>query len=201
MRLIALLLLLLVQPALAEERPLAGLMWNRSGLPATLPLQVRSQPGQDHVVLLIRPEDATPVLAGYVRGGRFFKVLVPPGDWQIRIASGLGWQGEAALFGAETQWTTLPEPLHFGAIGTSRLQGHVLWLKLEGGRVHVATIAPQTICRLARWDSETRDLRDHALPVLPPQALSFDDLPAPDVPRPPLTYLEADWQLRSVFCD
>ena len=39
--LVLLFLLALLVPALAEDRPRGGLLWNRSGLPAAFPLVVR----------------------------------------------------------------------------------------------------------------------------------------------------------------
>ncbi|WP_299839194.1 hypothetical protein [uncultured Paracoccus sp.] len=218
---LALLTALAASPAMTAERPVAGLMWNRSGLPATLPLQLHSEAGLDHVVMLTPPGGDAPVLAAYIRGGDFFRVLVPPGDWQIGIASGADWQGGEALFGAATQWTSLPEPLHFGVSDGSRREGHVLWLGQEGDQVAITETAPQTICELAGLSSQTRDLRDDSAPdwsrdvtegrpavrKLPSeprvstQALSFDRLPAPQVQRPPLTYQSRELRLRRVFCD
>ncbi|MFV0299353.1 MAG: hypothetical protein ACK5IP_00435 [Paracoccus sp. (in: a-proteobacteria)] len=217
---ILLLALTLALPALADDRPVAGLMWNRSGLPATLPLQLRSEAGLDHVLMLSAPGTDAPVLAAYVRGGDFFRVLVPPGDWRIAIASGHDWQPGETMFGPDTQWTELPDPLHFGVADGSRREGHVLWLGQTGDRVAITAVAPQTICDIALWDSETRDLRDDRptepfnLPEARPQvrkpphdttpatqALSFDGLPAPLVQRPPLKTLASEMRLRRVFCD
>ena len=80
LRLIALLLTFATSlPAWAQDRPRAGLMWNRSGLPATLPLVVKTTPGRDHVVFL-GDDDNGDIMAGYIRGGDFFRLLVPPGD-------------------------------------------------------------------------------------------------------------------------
>ena len=221
LRLILALLLLMSLPALAGERPVAGLMWNRSGLPATLPLQLHSEAGLDHVVMLTPPEGDAPVLAAYIRGGDFFRVLVPPGEWRIAIASGQDWQDGETLFGTDTQWTTLPEALQFGVADGARREGHVLWLGQEDDQVAITETAPQTICDVAVVDSEIRDLRDDTPPswsrdlrperpgvrTMPaetsasPQALTCDTLPVPAVRRPPLNYLGSELRLRRVFCD
>lgn len=140
MRRIALSLLILalgLGAGWGQDAPRVGLIWNHSGLPATLPLQVRSPEGADHVIFLTRDGASTPEVAGFFHGGAFFRLLVPPGDWRIRIASGRAWQGEAALFGPETAWRDLPQPLHFGA-GKSRLNGHALTLTDDA-----ITVAPR----------------------------------------------------------
>ena len=64
--------------------PPAGLMWNRTGLPAVFPLQVKTPPGQDHVLTLIDADTGTDALAAYIKGGAFFKVLVPPGTYRFK---------------------------------------------------------------------------------------------------------------------
>ena len=84
-RLLALLLLIaLALPAWAQDRPRAGLMWNRSGLPATFPVVVKTPPGEDYVMFVTRPAGGAAVMAGYARGGDFFRLLVPPGEWRLR---------------------------------------------------------------------------------------------------------------------
>ena len=65
MRLALTLILLLCAPALRAQdmaRPPAGLIRNDSGLPATLPLQVKSEAGLDHVVFLTAPDGAAPAM-------------------------------------------------------------------------------------------------------------------------------------------
>ncbi|NHF72795.1 hypothetical protein [Paracoccus xiamenensis] len=142
---ILLALLLTAAPAAAEEPPRVGLMWKRTDLPATLPLQVQAPPGQDHVVFLHPADGGDAIMAGYVQGGAFFRLLVPPGEWRIRLASGTDWQGDEALFGPKTEWQELPEPLRFAA-GSSRLNGHIL--RLDDSNIQAA---PQAICRLPSW--------------------------------------------------
>ena len=121
-----LVLLFLVAPALAGSekddatRTLqsAGLMWNRTGLPAVFPLQIKTPAGQDYFLTLIDNETGEDALAAYITGGAFFKVLVPPGIFRLSFATGDTWEGEEGLFGpgAETQLFKLRGPLIFKII-------------------------------------------------------------------------------------
>lgn len=148
-------------PAYAAERPQAGLIWNRSGLPATLPLQIRSQRGIDHLVTLSDPETGDEVMAGYVRGGDFFRLLVPPGRWLVTFASGGadGWQGQDDLFGQTTQVIRTAEPLSFGA-GVARRRGNVITLEMTDDHTRIADADAQVICQLGRWQAAPRPLSD-----------------------------------------
>lgn len=185
-RLIVLLLVLATAlPARADDRPRAGLMWNRSGLPATLPLVVATPPGRDHAVFLGDAEGRD-VMAGYIRGGEFFRLLVPPGSWQVRFAHGDGWKNDDALFGDETEWTRIEEPLAFGA-GIARRHGHIIRLIERDGRTQVASLGPLDQCQAVTVTTEVIDLDDER-----------DDpnrLPAPGLRR-----LEIDVDTRSRVC-
>lgn len=119
--------LALAVPGGAEERP-EGLLWNRSGLPAGLPLQVKTAAGADYLLYLRDTGTGRDVLAAYLRGGEFFRVLVPPGRYQLHFASGTDWQGEAALFGPGTRRFVLDPPLAFGA-SVARKAGHLVDLR------------------------------------------------------------------------
>lgn len=138
-RVLALFVLLMAAPALAELRP-QGLMWNRTGLPAIFPFQLRSDPGEDYYIVLTRADTGAPALAAYASGGAVFRVLVPPGDYRVSIAVGVGWRGETALFGPKTRHIRLETPLHFGAEGRARRVGNLIDLRREtlgagGGRI------------------------------------------------------------------
>lgn len=111
--------LVLALPGGAEERP-EGLLWNRSGLPASLPLQIKTDTDADYLLHLRDTATGHDVLAAYIRGGEFFRVLVPPGRYQLHFASGTDWQGEATLFGPGTRRFVLDPPLDFGASATMR---------------------------------------------------------------------------------
>ena len=153
-RLIALLLCLLPLSAMAEDRPRAGLMWNRSGLPATFPLQVKTLPGKDYAIYLTQPDSGEAVMAGYIRGGEFFRLLVPPGEWRLRFAYGTEWQGEDALFGPLTDWTEMQEVLDFSIVGLNRRRAYIVTLVEENGSMKVVDADPREECQIARWDSE-----------------------------------------------
>ncbi len=64
-----------------------GLMWNRSGLPAIFPLQVKTSAGNNYFLTLIDAETGKKTLAAFIIGGEFFKVLVPPGTFVVRFSS------------------------------------------------------------------------------------------------------------------
>lgn len=185
-RLICLLLLIaLSQPVRADDQPRTGLMWNRSGLPATLPLVVVTTPGTDHVVFL-SGADGTDIMAGYIVGGEFFRLLVPPGTWHVRIAHGQRWQDGDLPFGPDTEWTRIARPMTFGA-GISRRHGHIIRLIESNGRMQVASIGPLDQCQSLTITTDVIDLDDER-----------DD---PNrLPAPALRRLEIDVDTRSRVC-
>lgn len=128
-------------------------MWLRSDLPAVYPLQLKTPAGADYFLTLMREEDSTAVLAAYVRGGDFFKVLVPPGRYHLRLASGRGWLGEAQLFGAETQGFVLPGVLEFAVLGGSIKGGHMVSLTRDGPQGGWrAAVEGQYVCQIIGLD-------------------------------------------------
>lgn len=210
-RLSALLVMIaLALPAWAEDRPRAGLMWNRSGLPATLPLVVLTMPGQDYAIFLAEPESGRRVMAGYIRGGEHFRLLAPPGSWDIRIAHGREWQNPDDLFGPGTEWIELDRPLTFQA-GVARRQGHILRLIESDGQVRVASADPLDICQglTVTTEVETHDEDDRrALNLLPAPGLKdlrddFDSVQRSDfnrLPTPGLRRIDTDLDIRSRVC-
>lgn len=126
-----------------------GLMWNRTGLPAVFPLQVKTVAGRDYLLTLIDAQTAEPALAAYIRGGRFFRVLVPPGTYRARFASGKTWKGEDELFGAGlTQVFELEEPLVFETRGRGTKAGHLITLPApEPDQSAHVTIRDQVLCQ------------------------------------------------------
>ncbi|AVL53564.1 hypothetical protein CEP88_13710 [Roseobacter denitrificans] len=109
------------------EEPRAGLMWNKTGLPAVFPLQVKTAPGQDFMMTLVDAQTHAPALAAFIEGGEFFKVLVPPGEYDVRFATGAQWRGEAELFGKdETTLFVLDGPLRFAVMDFATKLGHVI---------------------------------------------------------------------------
>ncbi|WP_295047004.1 hypothetical protein [uncultured Paracoccus sp.] len=186
-RLFALLMMIaLAVPAWADDRPRAGLMWNRSGLPATLPLVVKTMPGRDYVVFLAPPEGGDPVMAGYIRGGDFFRLLVPPGTWAVLFAHGREWQGDDALFGPLTDWTRMDRPMTFGA-GVARKQGHIIRLIENGGKMQVVSAGRLDLCQGLMLTTETVKLDQER-----------DD---PNrLPTPGLRRLDTDLDVRTRVC-
>lgn len=180
-------LLLMPFAAWAEDRPRAGILWNRSGLPATFPLQVKTLPGKDYVVFLVDPETDAPAMAGYIRGGQFFRLLVPPGTYLLRFAYGRDWQGQTDLFGPDTRWTQIDKPLDFRIIGTSRRSGFLVTLIEENGRMKIVDAAPQDWCQILRRTSRNRDYPD-----VPPGTGDAD--------APKLRYLDQQVEIHSRLC-
>lgn len=128
------------------------------------------------------------VLAAYIRGGEFFRVLVPPGSFELMFSYGKEWKGEAALFAPETQSFILDQPLTFGA-SVRRKNGHLIDLS-EGGDIVVRDFA---ICqRLAPDPKSQRYRRDRVgeLHVYP--GLGFFRPPKPVLKR---------YKLQSHVCD
>lgn len=143
----------------ATQRPEPGLMWNRTGLPAIFPLQVKTRAGRDYVLVLIDDRSGAESLAAYIEGGTFFRVLVPPGTFRLRFAFGTDWRGTDALFGAgpETGSFTLPQPLTFRTQGLNRKAGHLVDLRnapFETERS--AGIRALTICQRFKRDGPER---------------------------------------------
>lgn len=154
-------------PAPAGETP-AGLMWNRTGLPATLPLQLMTPPGMGYYLRLTDAETGAPALAAFAEGGAFFRVLVPPGTYRLHIAWGRDWQDETALFGPDTRAFDLAEPLSFAVTGPGRKSGHIVDLRPGGPeRPDLAEVRGKALCQTLRIDPDS--LRQPwPLPDLPP---------------------------------
>ncbi len=138
---------------MAHPVPSAGLMWNKTGLPAVFPLQVKTLPGQDYFLTLSDDETGAAALAAYIKGGDFFKILVPPGSYRLRFAAGNIWQGEDALFGPgeKTDVFELRDPLVFETRGLGVKAGHIVNLRnRKPGQFAEATLSDQLICQSFR---------------------------------------------------
>lgn len=183
--------------------PPAGLMWNRTGLPAVFPLQVKTPPGQDHVLTLIDADTGTAALAGYIKGGAFFKVLVPPGTFRLKFAFGDVWHGQADLFGpgADTQVFELPRPLTFETRGLGVKAGHVVDLSARRpGEIAGVTFKDQLICQSFRLRFPPRDIAAPAK-LLHHEGVDFGigDTPRSALDRP-LLPMQPRRDLRSRYC-
>lgn len=131
----------------------AGLLWNRSGLPAVFPLQVKTPPGPDYHLTLIDTQTGSAALAAYIEGGAFFRVLVPPGTFRLRFATGRDWQGEDVLFGEgeATHRFELRRPLTFETRGLGTKAGHIVTLHPRTSETPPrATRKDQLICQSFR---------------------------------------------------
>ncbi len=160
------LILLLSSFAESAERP-KGLMWNRSGLAATLPLQVKTNSGSDFLLLLRETSSGEAVLAAYIRGGEFFRVLTPPGRYDLLLVSGTEWQGEVAQFGPGSRRFVLYPPLTFGAT-VSRKNGYLVDLRDSEN----ITIRDLAICQRLEFDLDRYLRNPHRRaedPVLRPE--------------------------------
>ena len=181
-----LLMLMTALPVAADPapRPPTGLMWNRSGLPMTIPFQLRTPAGRDHAVLMTDPASGEVRVAGYVRGGDFFRLLMPPGDYLLRIAAGPSddWQGQEGLFGDATVWAGLDQVLRF-RINANRRLGYQITLAERDGALVITDHRDQVICHIARWEAET--VREAV----------------PNHDGPGWRYLDFTLKTRSRFCD
>lgn len=131
----------------------AGLMWNRSGLPAVFPLQVKTSAGQDYLLTLVDDDTGEDALAAFIEGGTFFKVLVPPGVFRLRFATGEHWQGEEALFGSgeKTHIFELETPLTFKVLSLGTKAGHLVDITgIDAGKPLQARVKDQVICQTGR---------------------------------------------------
>lgn len=140
--------LLAALPSRADSQH--GLLWNRTGLPAVFPLQVQTAPGEDRSLLLIDDATGEAALAAFIEGGRFFRVLVPPGSYRVRLAAGDVWtegDAEPGEHGFE-----LAAPLTFEITGAGRKAGYRIDLR---GGTEEAEVTSQGICQTLRLDPDT----------------------------------------------
>ncbi len=159
--------LLLAGPAVGQDRP-QGLLWSDTALPRTLPLQVKTAKGRDYYLVLRDVATGRDVIGAYARGGDFFRLLVPPGRFEVQIASGQAadWQGRGALFGAQTQRFVLEPPLDFGVSGFARKGGHLLDLRDLGAIVQTSL----GICQRLALDPESVRIKpDAPMPGVSPR--------------------------------
>ncbi|MEQ8256191.1 hypothetical protein [Roseovarius confluentis] len=152
--LIALVCLLSGTARAADGRPDPGLMWNRTGLPLTFPLQVKSPPGADYIVTLTDNETDTQALAAYIRGGVFFRVLVPPGTYRLRFDYGTVWHSAEERFAGQ-KTLHLETPLTFETRGIGRKAGHLVDLTemdLDQNTAAAPRTQEQVFCQVSRTE-------------------------------------------------
>lgn len=144
----------LAQGADQGTRPQTGLIWLHSPLPAVFPLQVKTAPGRDHHLTLLEHDTRKVTLTAYIRGGDFFRVLVPPGSYRLHFAYGAVWQGEDRLFGMNTRTYEMDEPLEFATRGLGTKAGHLVDLRGLIETKEASMIAPLAICQTLRREFE-----------------------------------------------
>lgn len=125
--LICLLTFALLVPVVARAEPAHGMIRAETALPRTFPLVLRLPPGQSGHLTVTDPATGAVILTAYARAGTPLRVLVPPGDWSVRVASGATWQDETSLFGPDTRTETFG-PLRFDIRGLNARKGYVLTL-------------------------------------------------------------------------
>lgn len=151
--------LLTAQPALAGSEH--GLLWNRTGLPAVFPLQVQTLEGEDRSLLLTDAATGEAALAAFIEGGRFFRVLVPPGSYRVRLAPGDVWDEDAEQ---QTGAVELATPLTFEITGAGRKAGYRIDLRRAGE----AQVTSQGICQTLRLDPGSLGLPWGRVAPIPP---------------------------------
>ncbi len=179
------LLFALILPLLAQAQEAAhGLAWNRTGLPAVFPLQVKTREGQDYFLTLEDAQTGQAAIGAHIDGGRFFKLLVPPGTYRLRFEA---LRDDAA----PSESFSLRDPLTFGVLGTRKKAGHLVDISGLGLlEARAAEIRPQSICQVLEQDFEPR------VPLV-----EFDSA------GKPLPYRPRDWadypalNTRAFYCD
>jgi hypothetical protein len=159
LRTLIIMIALLPAAGFADPRPATGILNKDNPLPATIPLQIRTIVGHDFFVGLSTQDSGDHVISGYIRGGEFFRLLVPPGDHVVTITIGQpeDWQGPPQGFGAAANTVNLP--LTFAITGRSRRRGHQITLRNRVGSLTMASQQDQTICQLATWQIPNARLR------------------------------------------
>ena len=189
---LALIAALLMPAAATADRPAAGLLTKESPLPATMPLQVIAPEGRDVVLRLTTPDAGDPVISGYVRGGTFFRLLVPPGRFTVTLEYGRDWQGPQDGFAEDPGRITLAEPLDFGITRGTRRNGHQIRLDLQDDHLVVREVDDQTICDEAIFG---RDIKEY------PEPGSLGDIRTLPPDRPRLRYLDLTYDRYARLCD
>ena len=188
------LLLVLAMPVMAADAPRHGLMWNRTGLPLVFPLVVRTDPGRSYHVLLREVDTGEAALAAYIEGGRYFRVLTPPGTYRVEISHGQDWVSEEQLFGARTGLIRVAEPLTFQVESFTSKGGHFIDLRGYFSDEASLRVLPVQDCQTVDWVTDTR----RATPAeAPPKGRKEGLL----VLRGPLEALREDLALDLVYPD
>lgn len=77
---------------------------------ATSTLEVIPKPGHEHhVVKVENPGTREIVCWFFIRKGESYKTQIPPGQYQMKLASGTRWYGETRLFGSGASYASINE--------------------------------------------------------------------------------------------
>ena len=90
-----------------------GIQTNLTGKQGLAPFEIVTSPGYDYLVKLVDFTSSRDVMTIYVTGGVPLEVLVPLGSYGMKYASGVVWQGGAALFGPETSYSKTDDVFTF----------------------------------------------------------------------------------------
>jgi hypothetical protein len=91
------------------------------------PLKINNSPDSNSLVKLIRVSDGAEVMSIFIRANESVELGVPPGTYQVKVASGQTWYGDAVRFGPNTSYAVLEKPFTFKVEGV-QLMGHELSL-------------------------------------------------------------------------
>ncbi|MEI4471000.1 hypothetical protein [Frigidibacter sp. MR17.24] len=134
-----------------------GLLWNRSGLPAGLPMVLQFDPGADWVVTLRDPGTGRDVLAAGASGTSPLRVLVPPGRWTVQAAPAQpdgteSADGTTRATGPDEARTRDLGTLDFGPAGVARRGGWRLDLRGGGAEAHPTALCQDALAGTALPD-------------------------------------------------
>ena len=118
-----------------------GVLRHASGGEAIAPFSVKTNPGANYFVKLIRTGDSQEQIAGFVAGGQPFSTKVPTGIYELRYAVGQDWINEQEYFGPKTAFHRAEKLLIF-SIEADRVLGSEVELILQrGGNLRTSTIS------------------------------------------------------------
>ncbi|WP_373089743.1 hypothetical protein [Sneathiella sp.] len=127
-----------------DPQPFApGVVWNRTGRESIAPFSLRTSSGSNYFIKLVDARTGADAVAFMVKGGQYFEVDVPVGDYKMRYATGTIWYGEDLLFGSEsTNYYQADAVMDFYIEG-NQVSGHEVELILQAnGNLRTDKIAP-----------------------------------------------------------
>lgn len=127
-----------------DPQPFApGVVWNRTGREPVAPFSLRTRPGSNYFIKLVDARTGADALALMVKGGQYFEVDVPVGDYKMRYATGTIWYGEDLLFGSDTTNYYQADAVMDFYISGNQVAGHEVELILQAnGNLRTDKISP-----------------------------------------------------------